>query len=143
MLSGRRETEIGEPPAVRNRPPRPSGIAAPLPQEKRLQAILRLRPHDDRIVASAHEVAHRLIRGIGDVNRAEFARAVEAGQRQTIAPIGFDPVAAPGASRTWSDTTVELASNYGLNAPRLNEAAKLIEEHLDEIRSAWAKRFPG
>ena len=39
--------------------------------------------------------------------------------------------------------TVELAANYGLNAPLVNEASKLIEEHLDEIRSAWAKHFPG
>ena len=41
------------------------------------------------------------------------------------------------------EPTVELAANFGLNAPRVNEAAKLIEEHLDEIRSAWAKHFPG
>ena len=45
---------------------------------------------------------------------------------------------ANGEAKFWLE-----ASNYGLNSPRLNEAAKLIEEHLDEIRSAWAKHFPG
>ena len=38
---------------------------------------------------------------------------------------------------------VELCATYGLNAPRVNEAAKLIEEHLDEIRRAWGEHFPG
>ena len=50
---------------------------------------------------------------------------------------------ANGEAKFWLEPSVELASNYGLNAPRLNEAAKLIEEHLDEIRSAWATHFPG
>ena len=50
---------------------------------------------------------------------------------------------ANGEAKFWLEPTVELAANYGLNAPRVNEASKLIEEHLDEIRSAWAKHFPG
>ena len=41
------------------------------------------------------------------------------------------------------EPSVELAANYGLNVARLNEASKLVEEHLDEIRSAWAQHFPG
>jgi hypothetical protein len=50
---------------------------------------------------------------------------------------------ANGEAKFWLEPTVELAVNHGLNTPRLNEASKLIEEHLDEIRSAWAKHFPG
>jgi hypothetical protein len=50
---------------------------------------------------------------------------------------------ADGEAKFWLDPTVELATNFGLSASRVNEAAKLIEEHLDEIRSAWAKHFPG
>lgn len=50
---------------------------------------------------------------------------------------------ANGEAKFWLDPTVELAANYGLNVTRLNEATKLVEEHVDEIRSAWAKHFPG
>ena len=50
---------------------------------------------------------------------------------------------ADGEAKFWLAPTVALAANYGLNTPRVNEASKLIEEHLDEIRSAWAKHFPG
>jgi hypothetical protein len=50
---------------------------------------------------------------------------------------------ANGEAKFWLEPTVELAANYGLNAPRVNEALKLIEEHLDEIRRAWAEHFPG
>jgi hypothetical protein len=48
---------------------------------------------------------------------------------------------ANGEAKFWLDPAVALATNHGLNTARLNEAAKLIEEHLDEIRSAWAKHF--
>lgn len=50
---------------------------------------------------------------------------------------------ANGEAKFWLEPTVELAANYGLNVRRLNEASKLVEEHLHEIRSAWAKHFPG
>lgn len=50
---------------------------------------------------------------------------------------------ANGEAKFWLEPTVELAANYGLNVTRLNEATKLVEEHVDEIRSAWAKHFPG
>ena len=50
---------------------------------------------------------------------------------------------ANGEAKFWLEPKVELAASYGLNTARLNEASKLIEEHLDEIRSAWAKHFPG
>lgn len=50
---------------------------------------------------------------------------------------------ANGEAKFWLEPTVELAANYGLNVRRLNEASKLVEEHLHEIRSAWAQHFPG
>ena len=36
----------------------------------------------------------------------------------------------------------ELAANFSLKPKQLTEAQSLVEEHLDEIRSAWAKHFP-
>ena len=50
---------------------------------------------------------------------------------------------ANGEAKFWIEPIVEVAVSYGLNATRVNEATKLIEEHLDEIRSAWVKHFPG
>jgi hypothetical protein len=50
---------------------------------------------------------------------------------------------ASGEAKFGLEPTVELAVNYGLNAARLNTALRLVEEHLDEIRSAWTKHFPG
>ncbi len=38
---------------------------------------------------------------------------------------------------------VALHANYGLKPKQLAEARNLVEEHLDEIRRAWAKHFPG
>jgi hypothetical protein len=40
------------------------------------------------------------------------------------------------------DRTIELFSNYGLKPQQVTEVQKLIEEHIDAIRSAWAKHFP-
>lgn len=50
---------------------------------------------------------------------------------------------AEGEAKFWIEPAVELHANYGLKAKRLAEAEKLVEEHVDEIRSAWAKHFPG
>ena len=50
---------------------------------------------------------------------------------------------ADGEAKFWIDPSVELAVNFSLKPKQVVEAQKLIEEHLDEIRGAWAKHFPG
>jgi hypothetical protein len=34
-----------------------------------------------------------------------------------------------------------MAQNYGLKQNELREARNLIEEHVDEIKTAWKKHF--
>jgi hypothetical protein len=54
--------------------------------------------------------------------------------------------ASEGEAKFWIDPTVELHANYGLMAKRVAEAQTLVEEHVEhvnEIRDAWAKHFPG
>ena len=46
-----------------------------------------------------------------------------------------------GRAKFWVDPKVELALNYGLALHRPAIAARLIEEHRDEIRSAWQEFF--
>ncbi len=50
---------------------------------------------------------------------------------------------AEGEAKCWLDPTVELHANHGLKAKRLAEAQTLVEEHVNEIRDAWSKHFPG
>lgn len=50
---------------------------------------------------------------------------------------------AAGEAKFWIEPAVELHANYGLKPKQIAEATKLIEEHLNEIRKAWAKHFPG
>jgi hypothetical protein len=47
-----------------------------------------------------------------------------------------------GEAKFWIEPTIELFSNYGLKPQQVTEAQKLVEEHIDAIRSAWAKHFP-
>lgn len=49
---------------------------------------------------------------------------------------------ADGEAKFWIDPTVELFANYGLKSHQVTEAKKLVEEHIDAIRNAWAKHFP-
>ncbi len=49
---------------------------------------------------------------------------------------------ADGEAKFWIDPAVGLAANFGLTAKQLTEVQDLIEEHIDEIRAAWAKHFP-
>lgn len=76
------------------------------------------------------------------------SRGSVAGERAWGRSLGRDrPGRRSVASRQRSafdfEPTAEVAANYGVNAARLNEASTLVEEHLDEIRSAWARHFPG
>jgi hypothetical protein len=48
---------------------------------------------------------------------------------------------ASGEAKFWLEPEVELAADYGLGRTRINAARKIIEEHRDEIRAAWAKHF--
>jgi hypothetical protein len=50
---------------------------------------------------------------------------------------------ADGEAKFWIEPTVEIFANCGLKSPQGTEAQKLVEEHIDAIRSAWAKHFPG
>ena len=49
---------------------------------------------------------------------------------------------ADGEAKFWIEPSVELAVNFSLKPKQVTEAQAVIEEHLDEIRSAWAKHFP-
>jgi hypothetical protein len=50
---------------------------------------------------------------------------------------------ADGEAKFWIDPVVELSANFGLKPKQVREAQNLIEEHLNEIRTAWQKHFPG
>lgn len=46
-----------------------------------------------------------------------------------------------GEAKFWMESDIELAQNYGINGRDIREARNIIEEHADEIRSAWEKHF--
>jgi hypothetical protein len=46
-----------------------------------------------------------------------------------------------GEAKFWLDPAVELAKNSGMTARQIRAAKTLIEEHEDEIRSAWQTHF--
>ena len=46
-----------------------------------------------------------------------------------------------GEAKFWLDPNLELAENQGFTKPLLARAFTTIEEHEDEIRSAWEAHF--
>ena len=48
-----------------------------------------------------------------------------------------------GEAKFWLEPTIEPAQYVGLTQREINEAIRLVQEHQDDIRSAWHKRFPG
>jgi hypothetical protein len=46
-----------------------------------------------------------------------------------------------GEAKFWIEPEAKLAQNYGLKEKEVQEALRLIEEHIDEIRAAWKKHF--
>jgi len=48
---------------------------------------------------------------------------------------------ADGEAKFWLEPEIELAKNYKLSRKQLKEIENIIEEHFDEIKSAWKKCF--
>lgn len=46
-----------------------------------------------------------------------------------------------GEAKFWLEPTVELAQHAGLSRREINEALYLVQEHENDIRSAWRKHF--
>jgi len=46
-----------------------------------------------------------------------------------------------GEAKFWLDPIVSMAVYHGLNAKKLQEIQKIVEERNDEIRKAWQKHF--
>src|SRR5579864_9455301 len=94
MLRGTWETEVGQPPAVRERPALAPRIAAPLPEQERFEAVFDLRADADRIFARAHQIPHRLVGRIGNIDRAQFAGPMQPRQHLTVPPIRLHAIPA-------------------------------------------------
>lgn len=47
-----------------------------------------------------------------------------------------------GEAKFWLEPTIELAQCIGLAQREINEAHRLVQEHDNDIRSAWNKHFP-
>ena len=48
-----------------------------------------------------------------------------------------------GEVKFWLEPTIELSQHTGLSRREISEALRLVQEHENEIRSAWHKHFPG
>jgi hypothetical protein len=46
-------------------------------------------------------------------------------------------------AKFWLEPRVELAADYGLGSTHINAVRKIIEEHVNDLRAAWAKHFGG
>lgn len=52
-------------------------------------------------------------------------------------------ICSDGEAKYWLEPEIELARDSKLSAVQLNEIRRMVEEHQDEIKSAWKKHFPG
>jgi len=48
-----------------------------------------------------------------------------------------------GEAKFWLEPTIELAQSIGLSKREISEVLRLVQEHENEIRSAWLRHFPG
>lgn len=48
-----------------------------------------------------------------------------------------------GEAKFWIEPGIELARNENLREKDLNKVRQAIEEHEDEIRTAWNRHFSG
>jgi hypothetical protein len=46
-----------------------------------------------------------------------------------------------GEAKFWLEPEIELVKNFGLSRVQLREIEQIIEEHQDELKSAWKAHF--
>ena len=46
-----------------------------------------------------------------------------------------------GEAKFWLDPAIEIAQYVGLSRREINEALRLVQEHENDIRSAWRRHF--
>ena len=50
-------------------------------------------------------------------------------------------VSGDGEAKFWLEPYLELAKNHGCNRQQLKEIESLVEDHRDELVSAWKQHF--
>ncbi len=50
-------------------------------------------------------------------------------------------VSGDGEAKFWLEPDLELAKNYGYHRQQLKEIESLVEDHRDELVSAWRQHF--
>ncbi len=50
-------------------------------------------------------------------------------------------VSGDGEAKFWLEPYLELAKNHGYNRQQLKEIESLVEDHRDELISAWKQHF--
>ncbi len=48
---------------------------------------------------------------------------------------------ADGEAKFWLEPELYLAKNYGLSRLQLKQVERLVEDHFDELVSAWKRHF--
>lgn len=142
VLRGTRERQARQPPAIWDRPSDATRIRTALPQQKHLQPVPGLRRDDDRIFTGAHEVPHRFIGRVGNVDRAQLAGAMAPGERHAIAPVGLHAVAAALGNHRRTDHDASPAGGWQVSMDPDAARAGLEHEVEDPVRRAQrAHRF--
>ena len=52
-------------------------------------------------------------------------------------------VSGDGEAKFWLEPEIELAKNHHYNRKQLKQIEQMIEEHYDELVSAWRQHFSG
>ena len=53
----------------------------------------------------------------------------------------FTSIAENGEAKYWLEPQIELTRNYKLSRSQLREIEQIIEEHYDELKTAWQDYF--
>ncbi|MET0225630.1 MAG: DUF4160 domain-containing protein [Dokdonella sp.] len=48
---------------------------------------------------------------------------------------------AGGEAKFWLEPRIELAQNFGMSAQQIRAVEIKVEDHVDEIRTAWHRHF--
>ena len=121
------ELETRQPTAMQLGPCRPPVMAA-LPQQEARQLLACPTQRMHRVETGAHQVAYRLMPGIGNPHRCQLTRPMQPRQTGRIPPIRLDPVAGSSRDQRWRHHDAFVPARRQMTLDAIAARPRLVTE---------------
>ena len=103
-------------------------------QQESFEPLARFALIDHGPIPRPHQVSHRFVLLVGNVNRRQLARPEQASQLPGITPVGLDPVTGLGGNERGGDDLAVIPSFFQVPVNDVTAGSSFIDKPQFQIR---------